>query len=131
MKLIVNLLKADGRPEVNLNREVYRPWGKYDNIDNGERFKVKRITVNPSAKLSLQKHHHRAEHWVVVTGVAKVTIGGKTIFLYENQSTYIPKDTFHCLENTSDEPLEIIEVQTGTYFGEDDILRLEDRYGRT
>ncbi|MBL1418920.1 MAG: mannose-1-phosphate guanylyltransferase/mannose-6-phosphate isomerase [Alphaproteobacteria bacterium] len=131
VKSIVNLLKADERPEVKLNREVYRPWGKYDSIDNGSRFQVKRITVNPGAKLSIQMHHHRAEHWVVVTGTAKVTNGDQTILLTENQSTYIPLGTIHALENPGKVPLELIEVQTGTYFGEDDIVRFEDRYGRT
>lgn len=131
VKSIVNQLKADNRPEVKLNREVYRPWGKYDSIDNGARFQVKRITVNPGAKLSIQMHHHRAEHWIVVTGTAKVTNGDETTLLTENQSTYIPLGTIHALENPGKVPLELIEVQTGTYFGEDDIVRFEDRYGRT
>ena len=131
VKSIVNMLKQANRSEVKLNREVYRPWGKYDSIDNGARFQVKRITVNPGAKLSIQMHHHRAEHWVVVTGTAKVTNGDETILLTENQSTYIPIGTIHALENPGKVPLELIEVQTGTYFGEDDIVRFEDRYGRT
>ncbi|MBL1242461.1 MAG: mannose-1-phosphate guanylyltransferase/mannose-6-phosphate isomerase [OCS116 cluster bacterium] len=131
VKSIVNMLKQADRSEVKLNREVYRPWGKYDSIDNGARFQVKRITVNPGAKLSIQMHHHRAEHWVVVTGTAKVTNGDETILLTENQSTYIPIGTIHALENPGKVPLELIEVQTGTYFGEDDIVRFEDRYGRT
>ncbi|MCJ8324855.1 MAG: mannose-1-phosphate guanylyltransferase/mannose-6-phosphate isomerase, partial [Hyphomicrobiales bacterium] len=130
VKLIVNQLKADHRPEVKLNREVYRPWGKYDSIDSGPRFQVKRITVKPGAKLSIQMHHHRAEHWVVVTGTAKVTIGDETKLLTENQSTYIPLGTIHALENPGIVPLELIEVQTGTYFGEDDIVRFDDKYGR-
>lgn len=130
VKSIVNMLKQDERSEVKLNREVYRPWGKYDSIDNGTGFQVKRITVNPGAKLSIQMHHHRAEHWVVVTGTAKVTNGEETILLTENQSTYIPLGTIHALENPGKVPLELIEVQTGTYFGEDDIVRFEDRYGR-
>ena len=123
-------LKADDRPEVKLNREVYRPWGKYDSIDSGLRFQVKRITVNPGAKLSIQLHHHRAEHWVVVTGTAKVTNGDETLLLTENQSTYIALGTIHALENPGLVPLELIEVQTGTYFGEDDIVRFDDKYGR-
>lgn len=130
VKKIVNELKADERKEVKLNREVYRPWGKYDSIDNGARFQAKRITVNPGAKLSIQMHHHRSEHWIVVTGTAKVTNGDQTILLTENQSTYIPLGTIHALENPGKVPLELIEVQTGTYFGEDDIVRFEDRYGR-
>lgn len=130
VKKIVNELKAEERSEVKLNREVYRPWGKYDSIDNGTRFQVKRITVNPGAKLSIQMHHHRSEHWIVVTGTAKVTNGDETILLTENQSTYIPLGTIHALENPGKVPLELIEVQTGTYFGEDDIVRFEDRYGR-
>lgn len=130
VKVIVNQLKTENRPEVKLNREVYRPWGKYDSIDSGTRFQAKRITVNPGAKLSLQMHHHRAEHWVVVTGTAKVTNGDQTILLTENQSTYIPLGTIHALENPGKVPLELIEVQTGTYFGEDDIVRIKDKYGR-
>lgn len=130
VKKIVNELKADERTEVKLNREVYRPWGKYDSIDNGMRFQVKRITVNPGAKLSIQMHHHRSEHWIVVTGTAKVTNGDETILLTENQSTYIPLGAIHALENPGKVPLELIEVATGTYFGEDDIVRFGDRYGR-
>lgn len=130
VKKIVDELKANNCKEVELNREVYRPWGKYDSIDNGTRFQVKRITVNPGAKLSIQMHHHRSEHWIVVTGTAKVTNGDETVLLTENQSTYIPLGTIHALENPGKVPLELIEVQTGTYFGEDDIVRFEDRYGR-
>jgi len=130
VKAIANQLKALQRPEANLHREVYRPWGKYDSVDNGERFQVKRITVNPGAKLSVQMHHHRAEHWIVVSGTAKVTLDDNTILLTENQSTYIPVGTVHALENPGKLPLEMIEVQSGSYLGEDDIVRFEDRYGR-
>jgi len=129
-KLIAQRLKSESRSEWELHREVYRPWGKYDSIDNGERYQVKRITVNPGAKLSVQKHHHRAEHWVVVSGTAKVTNGEKTFLLKENESTYIPIGTVHALENPGKTPLEVIEIQTGSYLGEDDIVRLEDIYGR-
>jgi mannose-1-phosphate guanylyltransferase/mannose-6-phosphate isomerase len=127
---IVNQLKSDNRPEVTFHREVYRPWGKYDSVDNGERFHVKRITVKPGAKLSVQMHHHRAEYWIVVSGTAKVTNGDETILLTENQSTYIPIGTIHALENPGKVELELIEVQSGSYLGEDDIVRFEDRYGR-
>jgi len=130
VKDIVNELKAQQRPEVTLHREVYRPWGKYDSVDNGERFQVKRITVNPGAKLSVQMHHHRAEHWIIVSGTAKVTLDGETTLLSENQSTYIPIGVVHSLENPGKLPLEMIEVQSGSYLGEDDIVRFEDRYGR-
>ena len=129
-KIIVKKLKDDGRTEWELNREVYRPWGKYDSIDHGEQYQVKRITVNPGAKLSVQMHHHRAEHWVVVSGTAKVRNGDNTFFLSQNESTYIPRETIHSLENQGDCPLELIEVQTGCYLGEDDIVRFEDVYGR-
>lgn len=130
VKDIVNQLKADNRPEVTFHREVYRPWGKYDSIDNGSRFQVKRITVKPGEKLSIQMHHHRAEHWIVVSGTAKVTNGDKNILLTENQSTYIPVGVIHALENPGKVDLELIEVQSGSYLGEDDIVRFEDRYGR-
>ena len=130
-KDIVSKLKEDGRSEWELHREVYRPWGKYDSVDCGERYQVKRITVNPGAKLSVQMHNHRAEHWVVVSGLAKVTNGDKTFMLSENQSTYIPIGVVHALENPGDTPLEIIEIQSGSYLGEDDIVRLSDLYGRT
>jgi len=130
VKEIVNELKAHQRPETKLHREVYRPWGKYDSVDHGERFQVKRITVNPGAKLSVQMHHHRAEHWIIVSGTAKVTLDGETILLSENQSTYIPIGVVHALENPGKLPLEMIEVQSGSYLGEDDIVRFEDRYGR-
>jgi mannose-1-phosphate guanylyltransferase len=129
-KIIAAKIKADGRPEWEAHREVFRPWGKYDSIDRGERYQVKRITVKPGAKLSVQMHHHRAEHWVVVSGSAKVTIGEETTLLCENQSTYIPIGIVHALENPGKVPLEIIEIQSGSYLGEDDIVRIEDRYGR-
>ena len=130
-KIIASELKTEGRSEWESHREVYRPWGKYDSIDHGERYQVKRITVNPGAKLSLQLHHHRAEHWIVVSGSAEVTIGKKTFLLAENQSTYIPIGEVHSLANPGKIPLELIEVQSGSYLGEDDIVRLEDKYGRT
>jgi mannose-1-phosphate guanylyltransferase len=130
IKNIVNQLKQDSRSEADNHRKVFRPWGYYDSIDADDGFQVKRILVNPSAKLSLQKHEHRAEHWVVVKGVAKVTCGDKTFSLKENQSTYIPKGEVHRLENTEEIDLEIIEIQTGDYLGEDDIIRLEDDYQR-
>lgn len=130
VKEIVEQLKASGRTEHHLHREVYRPWGKYDSIDNGKRDQVKRITVNPGEKLSIQMHHHRSEHWIVVSGTAKVTNGEQTLLVTEDQSTYIPLGTIHALENPGKIPLEMIEVQTGSYLGEDDIVRFEDRYGR-
>jgi mannose-1-phosphate guanylyltransferase len=129
-KQIVSRLKNGGRYEWEHHREVYRPWGKYDSIDRGDRYQVKRITVMPGAKLSLQKHHHRAEHWVVVAGLARVTNGEKTFLLSENESTFIAIGTVHALENPGSVPLEIIEIQTGSYLGEDDIVRLADNYGR-
>lgn len=130
VKNIVNSLKEQGRSEVSLHREVYRPWGKYDSIDTGYRYQVKRITVNPGEKLSVQMHHHRAEHWIVVSGTAKVTNGDKELILTENQSTYIPVGVVHALENPGKILLEMIEVQSGSYLGEDDIVRLSDQYGR-
>lgn len=130
VKKIVERLKADGRNEILHHRHVHRPWGVYDSVDSGERYQVKRITVNPGAKLSVQMHHHRAEHWIVVSGTAKVTNGDKEILLTENQSTYIPVGVVHALENPGVIPLELIEVQSGSYLGEDDIVRFEDRYGR-
>jgi mannose-1-phosphate guanylyltransferase/mannose-6-phosphate isomerase len=130
VKTIVNHLKAIGRTEHKIHREVYRPWGKYDSLDVGSRDQVKRITVKPGAKLSIQMHHHRAEHWIVVSGTAKVTNGDRTILLTENESTYIPIGQIHALENPGVLPLELIEVQSGSYLGEDDIVRFEDRYGR-
>ena len=130
VKNIVSQLEAQGREEKNLHRKVSRPWGWYDSVDEGERFKVKRIQVKPGASLSLQMHHHRAEHWVVVKGVAEITNGDQVITLKENQSTYIPQGQTHRLVNRGSEPLEIIEVQSGGYLGEDDIVRFEDNYGR-
>lgn len=130
VKLITNLLKEQARPEWDMHREVYRPWGKYDSIDVGHGYKVKRITVRPGAKLSLQFHHHRAEHWVVVSGSALVTKGDETFVLSKNESTYIEIGVVHALENAGEVDLQIIEVQTGSYLGEDDIIRLDDRYGR-
>ncbi len=130
VKKIVEQLKKERRSEAKLHREVCRPWGKYDSVDKGERFQVKRITVNPGAKLSVQMHHHRAEHWVIVSGTAKVTIDENTQLLSENQSVYIPIGAVHALENPGVLPLEMIEVQSGSYLGEDDIVRFEDRYGR-
>ncbi len=127
---LVSQLKAAGRPETLLHRKVQRPWGSYDSIENGERFQVKRIVVEPGASLSLQMHYHRAEHWIVVRGTARVTCGDKTFLLSENESTYIPIGTRHRLENPGKLPLEIIEVQSGAYLGEDDIVRFEDAYGR-
>lgn len=131
VKKIVDQLKNCKRPEYANHREVYRPWGVYDCIDNGQRYQVKRITVNPGAKLSVQMHHHRAEHWIVVSGTARVTNGDKSYLVTENQSTYIPVGQVHALENPGVIPLELIEVQSGTYLGEDDIVRFEDIYGRS
>jgi mannose-1-phosphate guanylyltransferase/mannose-6-phosphate isomerase len=130
VKVIVNQLTAQKREEQTLHRKVHRPWGWYDSIDEGGRFKVKRIQVKPKASLSLQKHHHRAEHWIVVTGTAEITNGDKLITLTENQSTFIPLGAVHRLVNPGTIPLEIIEVQSGSYLGEDDIVRFEDNYGR-
>ncbi|MEM7359846.1 MAG: mannose-1-phosphate guanylyltransferase/mannose-6-phosphate isomerase [Pseudomonadota bacterium] len=131
VKGIVNQLKEQGRSQLSHHRKVYRPWGWYDSIDVGDRFQVKRIQVKPGAKLSVQMHHHRAEHWVVVKGVAEVLNGEETTLLNENESTYIPIGVKHALGNPSkDQPLEIIEVQSGDYLGEDDIVRFEDNYGR-
>ena len=131
VKKVVDRLKAQKRPEVDLHREVFRPWGSYDSVDNGERFQVKRITVKPGAKLSLQMHHHRAEHWVVVSGTATVRLGDEVKLVTENESVYIPVGVTHSLENPGKVPLHLIEVQSGSYLGEDDIVRFEDRYGRT
>lgn len=130
VKHLVNRLKAEGRSEHQLHREVYRPWGKYDSIDSGERYQVKCITVKPGEKLSIQMHHHRAEHWIVVSGTARVRRGDEEQLLTENQSIYIPIGAVHSLENPGKIPLELIEVQSGSYLGEDDIVRFEDRYGR-
>ena len=130
VKKIVDRLKASGRSEGQTHRKVFRPWGWYDSIDHGERFQVKRIVVKPGASLSLQMHHHRAEHWIVVSGTARVTKGDETFLLSENESTYIPLGTVHRLENPGKVELEMIEVQSGSYLGEDDIVRIEDVYGR-
>jgi len=131
VKSIVTALSQQERSEGCLHRRVHRPWGWYDSIDFGPRFQVKRIMVKPKAKLSLQMHHHRAEHWIVVSGTAEVTCGDKVIMLGENQSTYIPLGSTHRLANPGTIPLEIIEVQSGSYLGEDDIVRFEDNYGRS
>jgi len=131
VKHIVTQLQATKREEHTLHRKVHRPWGWYDSVDEGGRFKVKRIQVKPKASLSLQMHHHRAEHWIVVTGTAEITNGDKVLILTENQSTYIPLGSVHRLVNPGSIPLEIIEVQSGSYLGEDDIVRFEDSYGRS
>ena len=131
VKHIVAKLEEQKREEKNLHRKVARPWGWYDSVDEGERFKVKRIQVKPGASLSLQMHHHRAEHWIVVKGTAEITNGDQTITLTENQSTFIPQGQKHRLANPGKTPLEIIEVQSGSYLGEDDIVRFEDTYGRS
>jgi len=130
VKEVVEYLKSQDRPEATLHRKAYRPWGTYDCVDQDERFKVKRICVKPGSKLSLQMHHHRAEHWIVVKGTALVTNGDKQQLLTENESTYIPIGVVHCLENPGKVDLEIIEVQSGAYLEEDDIVRYEDIYGR-
>ena len=130
VKKIVDQLKSQSRTEGSVHRKVYRPWGSYDAVDAGERFQVKRIVVKPGGVLSLQMHHHRAEHWIVVSGTARVTKGDETYLLSENQSTFIPLGTTHRLENPGRVALEMIEVQSGSYLGEDDIVRLEDLYGR-
>jgi len=130
VKKIVDTLKKQGRAEGHIHRKVFRPWGWYDGVDAGERFQVKRIVVKPAGILSLQMHHHRAEHWIVVSGTAKVTRGEETYLVSENQSTFIPLGTTHRLENPGRVPLEMIEVQSGSYLGEDDIVRFEDVYGR-
>ncbi len=130
VKAVVERLKAEGRPEQKFHSTVYRPWGNYRCIDAGQRFQVKQIVVTPGSKLSLQRHHHRAEHWIVVEGTALVTCGEKSFLLHENQSTYIPIGSVHRLENPGKIPLRLIEVQSGGYLGEDDIVRLEDTFGR-
>jgi len=130
VKKLVTALQQQHREELTLHRKVHRPWGWYDSIDEAARFKVKRIQVNPKASLSLQKHHHRAEHWIVVKGTAEVTCGDQVTLLTENQSIYIPLGTVHRLSNPGLMPLEIIEVQSGSYLGEDDIVRVQDSYGR-
>ncbi|EEA9069867.1 mannose-1-phosphate guanyltransferase, partial [Salmonella enterica subsp. enterica] len=128
VKKVVEKIKADGRHEHHMHREVYRPWGKYDSIDAGERYQVKRITVKPGEGLSVQMHHHRAEHWVVVAGTARVTINGEVKLLGENESIYIPLGATHCLENPGKIPLDLIEVRSGSYLEEDDVVRFRDRY---
>ncbi|MDH5231539.1 MAG: cupin domain-containing protein, partial [Gammaproteobacteria bacterium] len=130
VKDIVTQLKAEKRDEALFHRKVYRPWGSYQGVDAGERYQVKHIEVKPGASLSLQMHHHRAEHWIVVSGTARVTRGEEEFILSENESTYIPLGVTHRLENPGTIPLKIIEVQSGTYLGEDDIVRFEDKYGR-
>jgi len=130
VKIIVDKLKAQKRTEVDLHREVFRPWGSYDSVDHGDRYQVKRITVKPGAKLSLQMHHHRAEHWIVVSGTARVLIGEEVKLVTENESVYIPVGAKHYLENPGKVALHLIEVQSGSYLGEDDIVRFEDLYGR-
>jgi mannose-1-phosphate guanylyltransferase/mannose-6-phosphate isomerase len=130
VKKIVDTLRQHKRTEGQIHRKVFRPWGWYDSVDAGARFQVKRIVVKPGGTLSLQMHHHRAEHWIVVSGTAKVTKGGETFLVSENESTYIPLGTTHRLENPGRVPLEMIEVQSGSYLGEDDIVRFEDVYGR-
>lgn len=128
---LVEKLRSEGRNEVVVHRRVYRPWGAYETVDSGARFQVKRIVVKPGAVLSLQMHHHRAEHWVVVKGTAKVTVGETEMLLQEDESTYIPIGSKHRLVNPGKIDLELIEVQTGSYLGEDDIQRFEDLYGRS
>jgi mannose-1-phosphate guanylyltransferase / mannose-6-phosphate isomerase len=130
VKELVAMIKKSGRSEWALHREVFRPWGSYDSIDNGDRFQVKRLSVKAGGVLSLQMHHHRAEHWIVVQGTAKITCDDKTFLLSENESTYIPIGSTHRIENPGKVPLHIIEVQSGSYLGEDDIVRFEDNYGR-
>ena len=131
VKWIVEKLRADDRSEANLHREVYRPWGKYDGVDVGERFQVKRITVKPGQSTSMQMHYHRAEHWIIVSGLAEITCGDKTFLCSENQSAFIPQGSRHRIANPGKLPMEMIEVQTGSYLGEDDIVRFKDQYGRS
>ena len=130
VKKIVKRIKADNKAEYRLHRTVYRPWGSYTVLEEEPRYKIKRLTVNPGAKLSLQMHHHRSEHWIVVKGTAKVTCGDDTFLVHENESTYISAGRKHRLENDGVIPLELIEVQNGSYLGEDDIVRFDDKYGR-
>jgi mannose-1-phosphate guanylyltransferase len=130
VKDVVEELKATGRQEHHVHREVYRPWGKCDSIDTGSRYQVKHITVKPGEGLSLQMHYHRAEHWIIVSGTAKVTINDQIKFVGENESIFIPLGAKHCLENPGKIPLDLIEVRSGAYLGEDDIVRFADRYGR-
>jgi mannose-1-phosphate guanylyltransferase/mannose-6-phosphate isomerase len=130
VKKIVDQLKTAQRSEHELHRVVRRPWGSYDSLESGDRFQVKRIVVKPGAALSLQMHHHRAEHWIVVSGVAEVTCDDKVFLLAENQSTFLPLGARHRLRNPGKVPVELIEVQSGSYLGEDDIVRFDDVYGR-
>jgi mannose-1-phosphate guanylyltransferase/mannose-6-phosphate isomerase len=130
VKGLVSRIRAQQAPEADAHRKVRRPWGYYDSIDHGDRFQVKRIVVHPGGRLSLQLHHHRAEHWIVVSGTALVTRGDEQFMLSENQSTFIPLGVTHRLENPGKLPLELIEVQSGSYLGEDDIVRFDDTYGR-
>ena len=130
VKKIVAMLKQHGRSERNLHRKVFRPWGSYECIDAGQHFQVKRLTIRSGESISLQLHHHRAEHWVVVKGTARVICDDKEFLLSENESTFIPIGSKHRLENPGHIPLEIIEVQSGSYLGEDDIVRFEDKYNR-
>ena len=130
VKAIVEQLRSESREEPLIHRRVYRPWGSYETVDEGDRFKVKRITVKPGAALSLQLHYKRAEHWIVVKGSAVITVEARQVELVENQSIYIPVEARHRLENRGEEPLELIEVQSGSYLGEDDIVRFDDHYGR-
>jgi mannose-1-phosphate guanylyltransferase/mannose-6-phosphate isomerase len=130
VKDIVEMLNAKGRREAWEHTTTYRPWGSYTVLEDGERYKIKRIVVNRGETLSLQMHHHRSEHWVVIKGTARVTVGEELKFVHENESIYIPKSTLHRLENPGKVPLEIIEVQNGEYVAEDDIVRLDDKYGR-
>ena len=131
VKSIVEQLSSKNRSEAELHREVYRPWGKYDGVDVGERFQVKRITVKPGQSTSAQMHYHRAEHWIIVSGIAEITCGEKTFLCSENQSAFIPQGSMHRIANPGKLPMEMIEVQTGSYLGEDDIVRFEDQYGRS
>ena len=130
VKALVERLKAEGQPEATQHVRIYRPWGYYQSIDQGSRYQVKRIVVRPGGRLSLQKHHHRAEHWVVVRGAAEVTLNGKVEHVHENELIYLPIGSTHRLANPGKIDLELIEVQTGSYFGEDDIVRIEDDYSR-
>ena len=130
VKQLVDTLEAGKKSQASTHRQVFRPWGSFDSIDQGDRYQVKRLTVKPGGRLSLQLHHHRAEHWVVVRGTAKVTVGEVERLVAENESVFIPVGIKHCLENPGKTPLEIIEVQSGSYLGEDDIVRFDDRYGR-
>ena len=130
VKQLVERLKAQGHPEATEHRRNYRPWGYYQSIDRGSRYQVKRIVVRPGGRLSLQKHHHRAEHWVVVRGAAEVTLNDKVSLVHENESIYLPIGSTHRLANPGKIDVELIEVQTGSYFGEDDIVRIDDVYNR-